>query len=130
MVALTACAGGTPSDNTDDEPTADTLARGAELYAANCQVCHGDRDGRGGTGGAPPHNEEGHTWHHPDAQLKDWVLNGKLPGAMPAFGHQLTEEDVEAILAFIKTWWTEDQRETQADVSRRYQEAFEQQGGQ
>jgi hypothetical protein len=30
-----------------------------------------------------------------------------------------------AVLAFIKTWWTEEQRQSQADLTRRYQEALE-----
>ena len=105
---------------------------GAEIYAANCQVCHGDSNGIGGTGGAPPHNKAGHTWHHPDAQLREWVLNGKLgfggPG-MPALGDKITEPEVDAILAFIKTWWTAEQRASQADISQRYQEALEKQSG-
>ncbi len=104
-------------------------ARGEQLYAANCQVCHGDREGTGGTGGAPSHNETGHTWHHPDAQLKDWILNGKLGfSQMPAFKDVMSEGQVEAALTYIKTWWTPDQRESQSDVSRRYDEALEKQG--
>ena len=43
---------------------------------------------------------------------------------MPGFNY-LTEDDVEAVLAFIKTWWTAEQREIQADISRRYQEAID-----
>jgi mono/diheme cytochrome c family protein len=97
------------------------------LYQLNCLACHGDREGKGGSGPAPPHNAQGHTWHHPDAQLKEWVLNGRLFGGMPAFKEQLSEADVEAILAHIKTWWTEEQRQSQADVSRRYQEALDKQ---
>ncbi len=104
------------------------IARGAQLYAANCQVCHGDQEGRGGTSGAPPHTVRGHTWHHPDAQLKDWVINGKLGfGQMPAFNGKLTDQEVDAVLSYIKTWWAPDQLEAQADISRRYQEALEKQ---
>lgn len=103
------------------------LARGAAVYAASCQSCHGDRQGAGAAGSAPVHNETGHTWHHPAAQLKDWIMNGKLTGAMPAFGDKLSEEDVDVVLAFLKTWWTPEQRRTQEDVSRRYQEALDRQ---
>ena len=61
------------------------------MYATNCQVCHGDMQGMGGSG-APPHNQYGHTWHHLDAQLKDWVKNGKLGfRQMPAFKNTLTD---------------------------------------
>ncbi len=76
----------------------------------------------------PPHNQTGHTWHHPDAQLKDWVINGKLGFAqMPGFKETLTESEIDETLTYIKTWWIEEQRETQADVSRRYQEALDKQ---
>ena len=61
-------------------------------------MCHGDQEGRGSTSGTPPHNETGHTWHHPDAQLKDWILNGKITGAMPPFKDALTKDEVDTIL--------------------------------
>ena len=147
-VALVACSGaGSPAPTstailaTHAPPSVEALVEpsssenevftlGAKLYAANCQVCHGDRNGIGGTGGAPPHNQAGHTWHHPDAQLREWVLNGKLgfgsPG-MPALGDKLTEPEVDVVLAYIKAWWNEEQRESQADISRRYQEALDKQ---
>lgn len=106
--------------------SAETLARGAKQYATYCQSCHGDRQGKRTIPGTSPHNEKGHTWHHPDIQLKEWTLNGK-PGfrqQMPAFEGILTKKDVEAILTFIKTWWTAEQREIQADISRRYDQAI------
>ena len=133
-LGLAACSPATQTATQEISPTASLdqgsgqlLARGAWLYAANCRECHGDREGRGGTSGTPPHNETGHTWHHPDAQLKDWILNGKLPGAMPPFADALTEEEVDAVLSHIRSWWTPDQLETQADVSRRYQDALDKQ---
>ena len=107
----------------------ETLERGANVYTVSCQPCHGDRQGNGTTGGVSPHNEKGHTWHHPDAQLKEWIVHGKPgPGLsiMPGFGY-LTKDDVEAILVLIKSWWTAEQREIQADISLRYQEAIGQQ---
>ena len=42
---------------------------------------------------------------------------------MPGFTY-LMEDDVEAILGFIKTWRTAEQREMQADISRRYNQAI------
>ena len=115
------------------EPTGslgEDFRQGIDLYAANCQVCHGDRSGFGGTGVAPPHNEKGHTWHHPDAQLREWIMNGKLRLAgppMPAFGGRLSEREVDAILTFIKSWWDPEQLESQEDISQRYQEGLEKQ---
>ena len=143
IVALAACSGTETSSSTpipaiqtapaldaaiEPERMPKEIIEGSDLYAANCQVCHGDSNGAGGRVGAPIHNERGHTWHHPDAQLRGWVLNGKLgfgsPG-MPALGDKLTEPEVDAILTFIKSWWTTDQRDSQADISERYQDALD-----
>ncbi|MDP6606365.1 MAG: cytochrome c [Dehalococcoidia bacterium] len=106
---------------------AGTVALGAALYSESCQACHGDREGEGNNGVAPLHNERGHTFHHPDAQLMDIILHGKPPGLMPAFEGQLTAEQVEAIISFIKTWWTAADLEVQQDISRRHQEALDKQ---
>jgi len=103
---------------------AQTVKRGAELYQANCQVCHGDAaTGRGRVGNAPPHGPTGHTWHHADGQLTDIIL-GRLyyPGrTMPSFEGKLTEEDVQAILAYFKTNWTASQRAFQEEVTRNWE---------
>ena len=129
LLTLTGCQGAPlePEEIADTSLLADTVGRGSELYVVNCQMCHGDQQGQGGIG-APPHNQGGHTWHHPDAQLKDWVMNGKLGlGQMPGFEEKLTDSEIDQILTYIKTWWSEDQREAQADVSQRYQEALDKQ---
>ena len=146
IVALAACSGtevpsSTPMPSIQTPPAVDAAiepastpgkgsVEGSDLYAANCQVCHGDSNGAGGRGGAPIHNDRGHTWHHPDAQLRGWVLNGKLgsgSAGMPALGDKLTEPEVDAILTFIRSWWTTEQRDSQADVSERYQDALDKQ---
>jgi mono/diheme cytochrome c family protein len=96
-------------------------ARGAELYERHCVDCHG-----GATGGEisdipPPHNAEGHTWHHADCELVDITLEGLPPREgypeMPAFEGRLTEKEVRAIIAHIETWWEPDQRAHQAEVT-------------
>lgn len=134
LVVIAACGQGQPQ--TEATPTARPAGAAANqlsleeresLYQVNCLVCHGDRRGEGGNGLGPPHNEQGHTWHHPDAQLEEWILNGRLFGGMPAFKDKLAGQDVEAILAYIKPWWTEEQRQSQADISKRYQEALDKQ---
>ena len=129
LLTLTGCQGAPPEPEeiADTSLLADTVGRGSELYVVNCQMCHGDQQGKGGIG-APPHNQGGHTWHHPDAQLKDWVTNGKFGFTqMPGFEEKLTDSEIDQILTYIKTWWSEDQREAQADVSQRYQEALDKQ---
>lgn len=109
------------------------LQRGAALYAAHCASCHGaglegqpdwqipDADG---VLPAPPHDETGHTWHHDDAMLTDYIRRGgqavlddmgvPMTSGMPAFGEVLAEDDIAAILAFIKSRWPERMRAIQA----------------
>lgn len=117
----------------DEEQTVSiAIDRGAELYEIHCFSCHGGDSGGQMMDMPPRHNANGHTWHHPDCQLTDIVLNGSgemgqmmrqmmggedLP-PMPTFKGQLSEEEVAAILAYIKTWWTEEQRQLQAEVTQ------------
>lgn len=118
----------------EQQPTAALLTRGAQLYDAYCLACHGGATGGGMMDMPPRHNANGHTWHHPDCQLVDSVLNGsgemgeimrRMMGVpetaprMPAFKGQLTEDDAVAILTYIKTWWTQEQRVAQARLSQR-----------
>lgn len=103
----------------------DMVSRGLKVYQTYCQACHGDRNGRGARQGVSPHNQDGHTWHHPDHHLLAWTIDGRVPMGMPAFRGQLGSEEVIAVLALIKTWWTEEQRLTQTDLTLRYQEALE-----
>ena len=106
-------------------------AMGKTLYEQNCASCHGT-DGEGqpdwktpgenGVYPAPPHTAEGHTWHHPDQQLLDIMANGgAMPSStMPGFGEQLSEEEMLAILAHIKTFWGERELEFQEQVTNQY----------
>jgi len=109
---------------------------GAEVYQANCATCHGV-GGAGepnwqsrqadGTLPAPPHDASGHTWHHPDAVLLDIIRRGGeavyggpgLRSGMPAFGGQLTAEEIDAVLAYIKTLWGDTEREYQERLPER-----------
>ena len=103
---------------------------GRQVYAENCAACHG-ADGEGanpdnprepgpnGLYGAPPHNDTGHTWHHSDPLLTAVIRNGSTtPGfeTMPAFGDKLSDDEIAAVIAFIKTLWTDEQREFQREV--------------
>lgn len=107
------------------------VARGAQLYATHCVGCHGDREGGGALTGVPSHGPDGHTWHHSDRNLTDIILNGsgemgemmrRMMGVpqetprMPAFKGTLSENDVRAILAYIKTFWTDEQRRFQQET--------------
>jgi mono/diheme cytochrome c family protein len=65
---------------------------------------------------APPHDATGHTWHHSDAQLFRIVRDGLsaiVPGYetdMPAFAGVITDEEIRAVLEFIKSRWPERER--------------------
>ena len=76
--------------------------------------------GREVAGSAPPHDASGHTWHHSDNQLFTIVKKGVsaiVPGYesdMPGFESVLTDQEIRAVLAFIKSTWPEREREYQA----------------
>ena len=102
-----------------DNPT--LVARGSEVYSRYCAACHGARlEGQpnwrsrlpSGRLPAPPHDESGHTWHHSDKVLFAIVMDGVAEHApegyqsdMPGFRGTLSETDVLAVLAFIKSQW-------------------------
>ena len=95
------------------------------LYAQHCAQCHGAKlEGvpdwkkplADGSLPPPPHDDSGHTWHHPDSLLMSIVSNGGDPAyhsKMPAFKEKLTWNEMTAVLEFIKSKWSKDQREYQ-----------------
>jgi len=95
------------------------------LYAQYCARCHGSNlEGdpewqtplEDGSLRPPPHNANGHTWHHADSLLIQIISQGGDPavgGVMPGFGEQLNEDEIRSILEFIKTYWDDEQREFQ-----------------
>ena len=95
------------------------IARGGEIYKANCAVCHGanaegapnwHRAGPDGKYPAPPLNGTGHDWHHPTSALK-WTIRegtGKLGGNMPAWKGKLSDADIEAVIAWFQSRWPEE----------------------
>ena len=108
-----------------DAPKADpqTLALGEQLYAEHCAACHGAKlEGQpnwkqrlpNGRLPAPPHDESGHTWHHPDEVLFAITKHGLAPpyapkgyeSDMPAFGGKLSDAQMRAVLAYIASHWT------------------------
>lgn len=106
-----------------DPADAALVGRGKAVYATHCAACHGAAlEGQpewrkrlpNGRLPAPPHDESGHTWHHPDSVLVDIVKNGLVPGRtapdgyasdMPAYASILSDNDVKAVLAYIKSRW-------------------------
>lgn len=112
------------SDPAFIDPADQTLViQGKAVYANNCASCHGaELQGQNnwrerlpnGRLPAPPHDETGHTWHHPDGMLFDIIKNGLVPGKtappnyqsdMPAYAAILSDEEITAVLAYIKSSW-------------------------
>jgi mono/diheme cytochrome c family protein len=112
------------------------VALGESLYRKQCARCHGAQlegqpDWRSrktdGKLPAPPHDGTGHTWHHSDEQLFQITKLGLVPPLapegyktdMPAFGPALADEQILAILAFIKSHWPPEIQERQDHLNRR-----------
>ena len=102
------------------------VANGELLYVENCASCHGENlegqpewrsPGSDGLLPAPPHDETGHTWHHPDSLLFDYTKLGgqealakmgvELDSGMPGFSDQLSDDEILDVIAFIKSTWPE-----------------------
>ena len=106
-------------------PSGDPAVRaGRDLYVQHCAACHGAKlegqpdwrsPDRNGLYPAPPHDETGHSWHHDDAMLLDYITRGgqavldemdvEFTSGMPGFGTGLSERDIAAILDHIKASW-------------------------
>ncbi|WP_193175429.1 c-type cytochrome [Oricola nitratireducens] len=114
------------------------VAAGAAIYQANCASCHGvdlkgqpnwQAPGEDGLMPAPPHDETGHTWHHPDeilfaitkhgvakaANLKDYK------SAMPVYEGVLSDEEMIAALSWIKAQWPGEVRQRHDEMNAQYQ---------
>ena len=91
---------------------------GRELYAANCMTCHGAQGQGYAQAGvpAPALNGDMHAWHHPDSQIAGIVRQGI--GQMPAVGESWSDEDIAAVLAYIKQWWEPEQLAAQTQTSQ------------
>lgn len=114
------------------------VALGSTIYADNCASCHGANlegqveewrsPGPDGLMPAPPHDETGHTWHHPDeilfkiaklgivkaANLKDYK------SAMPAYEDILSDAEIVAVLSYIKSTWPDQVRAGHDEMNARY----------
>jgi len=103
-------------------PTPDSPAAGRALFEAYCAECHGPLGEGHAIPSAPALDASEHAWHHPDWQLQQFIRDGKFsfgPVAMPTFRDKLTDEQIDHVLAYLKTLWTQEQRQTQEDMNRR-----------
>lgn len=107
---------------------------GRAVYAQYCASCHGahgegapnwQKYDEGGELPAPPHNAQGHTWRHSDADLYEIVNKGMRDPfnkttrlTMPPFGDTLSPAQMLAVIIYLKTLWTPEEREFQAQESQ------------
>ena len=142
VLILTACASpdaevlrnvqGTPIPSVPTLDAKQVLA-GRSLYDVHCASCHG-LNGIGSTPNwkipdaegnfpPPPHNDDGHTWHHSDRVLFEIIRDGfrdslhpKAPLRMPAFGNQLNAMQIRDLIGYFKSLWLKEHREYQWEI--------------
>ena len=101
----------------------DQTEMGHTVYLQTCAVCHGmEAEGYANDLAAPALDASEHAPEHPDQQVHDWIVNGKLGigRQMPEYGDQLTDEEVHSIIAYLHTLWAADQLEVQQSLGRRW----------
>ena len=113
---------------------AKVLARGETVYRDRCTACHGQHlegqpewRSRGADGllPAPPHDETGHTWHHADDLLfritkygVGAAINDKTyKSTMPAFEGTLSDDEIIAVLSWIKSTWPASVRQHNDEIN-------------
>jgi mono/diheme cytochrome c family protein len=94
------------------------VKQGGSLFQQHCAECHkadasGDPNWKQpnaeGKLPPPPLNGTAHAWHHPLPLLRQIVRNGGIPmgGSMPPFKDKLSAEQIDAILAWVQSHWTD-----------------------
>ena len=119
-----------------DPENADAVREGKQLYASHCASCHGRRlqgqllwqvqdqfVGRR----APAHDQTGHTWRHSDEDLCYMTKFGRfrttpavVKSYMPAYGQNLGDDQILAVIAYIKATWPIGLRVSQALLNPGY----------
>jgi len=98
-----------PSYAQDNNPTpgptpVGDAARGAQLFATNCAVCHGSK-GEGRVGATL---NKVFVSMNATAELKEIITNGRSGTMMPTWGKEkggpLSEQDIDDIVAYIESW--------------------------
>jgi mono/diheme cytochrome c family protein len=124
------------SDGVADPTDVTQVAQGKSIYSKACASCHGKNlEGEtsdwksikdDGTLPAPPHNDEGHSWHHDDGLLFKYTKEGgqsiggpDFQSGMPAFSEKLSDAEIWSVLAFIKTSWSEQHLRRQTMMTER-----------
>lgn len=114
----------------------DLVVKGGAIYQQYCAACHGaggegkpgwqERDALGELP-PPPHGPEGHTWKHGDGMLYRIIRDGWRDPfnktkrlTMPAYKDVLSPLEIKAVITYLKTLWTPEQRKIQREESRQH----------
>jgi len=78
-------------------------ADGAAIFKKNCMMCHG-ADGKGFSALKTP-NFTDPKWQSStkDKEMREVIKNGKKGTAMVGFGSQLKDEEITAVIAYIRS---------------------------
>ncbi len=85
----------------EDEVDSDLMAMGETIYGQECARCHGP-SGLGTEGVYPELDGNELVLGDPDAVISI-VIEG--PGRMPAFGNQLDDQEIAAVVTYIRNAW-------------------------
>ncbi len=92
------------------------LAMGEQVFTTHCAKCHGERAqgaanwrkaDADGNYPPPPLDGSGHAWHHSREVLKGMIRDGSPQGEgnMPAWKGRLSEEQIDAAIAWFQSIW-------------------------
>jgi cytochrome c oxidase cbb3-type subunit 3 len=82
-------------------PTVGDAAYGAELYAEHCAACHGS-EGQGGPAAREPINTTEYLAGISNDALRQIIVEGV--SGMPGYANRLTDEFVDDLIAFMRSW--------------------------
>ena len=99
--------GGEIQERNPIAPTAESIAAGKALYAANCQSCHGATGAGDGPAGAalvpPPADLITHVPLHPDRVLFGFVRDGIPDTGMAGAGDRLSDDEIWHVVNYMRT---------------------------
>ncbi|MBF0428424.1 MAG: c-type cytochrome [Magnetococcales bacterium] len=103
-------AGGLQNANADvkqeNAVNAERVQKGKVLFSENCQVCH-QEGGAGKPGVAPSLTNKELLSAASDRFLLDTIRDGRPDTAMPTFGQLLKDEEIQAIVSYLRSFGTE-----------------------
>lgn len=91
LLGIAAC-----SEDGPAKPSDPVLAQGQEVFNRRCAACHG----RSGNGGSAPQLKGVIADRYTVEQHTAIVTNGAAGGRMPAFGRELSPEEIDAVVKY------------------------------